>query len=201
MPEPLTNLPPLTREEGEAVGAYLTAIGSLVDAADALRIPLARFLDLLASPNVQTHLDHAERMTRRRAEIRAADAACEAVHTLEQISQDTQADPTERRRAATTLVRVLTPARTARRRPSLDVTRLATLLDKLEGGHTPPPHASKHHAPKPPPNADAPIAPPHAPPNDAPPRVPTAPGDQRPRRQAQISHKPSTCAPDPQHPP
>lgn len=128
----LQHLPPLTPDQANAVAAYLTAEGSLVDASSFMGFSLAEFLDLLAAPNVQTHLDHACKIARRRAEQRAADAAYEAVNTLEEISKNTNADPTERRRAATTLLRAFAPASAPRRRPRVDVNHLANLVARLD---------------------------------------------------------------------
>lgn len=109
MPSDFHNLPPLTPDQTNVVVAMTSVEGRLAEAALFAQLTLGTFLDLLESAEVQAHLDAAERATRRRARIRIADAAHVAVETLAHIAADEQNDKTERRRAATTLLRALTP--------------------------------------------------------------------------------------------
>jgi hypothetical protein len=148
------NLPPLTPREAELVGAMLTPHASIHDVADQLDIPFAQLFDILASPAVKTHLDHIRKSLDTRLRIRLADAAHAAVDTLDEIVRSptphgnpnlkpTAADATiewqtERRRAATTILRAHAAPRTrphARRPRSRheDITRTTRLLDRLQG--------------------------------------------------------------------
>jgi hypothetical protein len=65
-----TNLPPLTTDEANAVGAMLIAEGSLDEIASVTNNDLGTFLDLLASPGVQALLAHARRIATHRAQHR-----------------------------------------------------------------------------------------------------------------------------------
>jgi hypothetical protein len=138
----------------------LTPHASIHDLADHLDIPFAQLFDILASPAVKAHLDHIRKTLDTRLRIRLADAAHAAVDTLDEIVRSpaphgnpalrpTGADPTlewqtERRRAATTILRAHALPRNRRRarRPN-DIAGLTTLIDKLEGLtdtlHTEPP--------------------------------------------------------------
>ena len=104
-----TNLPPLTTEQANVVAAILTAGPSLTDMAEATHYDLARFLDLYSSPEVRAHIRAAKAATTDHVTIRLTEAAHTAISTLERIAEDTDNDKTERRRAATTVLRCLLP--------------------------------------------------------------------------------------------
>jgi hypothetical protein len=104
-----TNLPPLTTEQANVVAAVLTAGPSLTDMAEATHYDLARFLDLYTSPEVRAHIAAAKDAATDHATIRLTEAAHTAVDTLERIAENPENDQTERRRAATTILRSLLP--------------------------------------------------------------------------------------------
>ena len=115
-----TNLPPLTTEQANVVAAILTAGPSLMDMAEVTHYDLAHFLDLYASPEVRAHIRAAHDATTDHAHIRLTEAAHVATDVLETLAQDTDNDKTERRRAATTILRALLPRPTSRRRERSD---------------------------------------------------------------------------------
>lgn len=153
-------LPPLTPQQAAAVAAMLHPHAGIHDAADAVGMTLGEFMQHMAAPAVQTHIRHARRTLEQRVRIRLADAAHKAVDTLEHIveSQSPQGSPevdpgpadptiewqTERRCAATTILRAFAaPRRRARSKPlpRLDESRLKGLLRQLEA---PPPIDQPH---------------------------------------------------------
>jgi hypothetical protein len=104
-----TNLPPLTTEQANVVAAILTAGPSLIDMAEATHYDLAHFLDLYASPEVRAHIAAAKSATTDNVTIRLTEAAHTATEVLETLAQNTENDKTERRRAATTILRSILP--------------------------------------------------------------------------------------------
>jgi hypothetical protein len=132
----------------------LCAHGRLDDIAAEFGFALGRFLDLLQAPEVQAHLDAADRAQRRRARARLLDAAQSAADTLQIIAEKTDNDPTERRRAATTLLRAIGTGLVDRKRRRADLeSRLQRLVDALpqpeEDQPRPPNHAhASDHAPE-----------------------------------------------------
>ena len=104
-----TNLPPLTTEQANVVAAVLTAGPSLTDMAEATHYDLARFLDLYSSPEVRAHIAAAKCAITDNVTIRLTEAAHTATEVLETLAQDTENDKTERRRAATTILRSILP--------------------------------------------------------------------------------------------
>ena len=160
-----TNLPPLTPDQADVVGAMIASPDAIPDIAEALDIPLGRLFDILASPNVQAHLASAQRALDRRVRLRLAEAAHKAVDTLERIADsptpnaapagmphDPTAWLTERRRAATTILRAHTAPRRRRAKPGptrLDVTRINDLLNGLESRTIQEPGRAAAKAPQP----------------------------------------------------
>jgi hypothetical protein len=110
-----TNLPPLTTDQANVVAAVLTAGPSLMDMAEATHYDLAHFLDLYASPEVGAHIRAAKHAATDHATIRLTEAAHAATQVLETLAQDTDNDKTERRRAATTILRCISPRHERRR--------------------------------------------------------------------------------------
>jgi hypothetical protein len=143
----LQNLPPLTPDQTNVVIAMLGVDGRLIDAANFTDLPLGAFLDALESPEVRAHLDAAERAARRRARTRLADEAHEAIDVLSEIIRDRDHDKTERRRAATTILRTLAPSLAPPRRertpasdsaPDADLINLARALKPPDPDPAPP---------------------------------------------------------------
>ena len=150
MDQQFDNLPPLTNEQAAVVGAMLSPHACIHDAACAIDMAIGRFFDLLASPEVQTHLKHIRRSLDQRLNLRLADAAHKAVDCLERIAEsmaphgNPQVAPlqgeslswqSERRRAATTILRAHTAPRTRTRRSSprrIDVNRVNALIARIE---------------------------------------------------------------------
>ena len=136
VPNDFTNLPPLTHDQTRVVGAYLSAYGTLIEASADAGMTLGAFLDHLAAPEVQAHITHANRMARERAEHYLAESAYAATHTLRVLAENLDADPTERRRAASILLRAhgINTRPTARRpKPTAsDINPLADALRRLE---------------------------------------------------------------------
>ncbi len=115
------NLPPITPRQADALAAYFSALGSLVDVADHARMTLSELLDCLSAPAVQEHIRRARELNSARTHNRIAEAAHGATHVLEQLAHDPELDKTERRRAATTLIRALNPPRGRRRTRLINV--------------------------------------------------------------------------------
>lgn len=198
----LEHLPDLTPDQANVVLAMLATDGHLIDAANFTNLPLARFLDLLESPGVQAHLGAAERASRRRARTRLADAAYEAIDTLEHIARDQDHDKTERRRAATTILRALAPRlATAQHKhkrrhcepnpqplaTGIDLAALARIVRDFEAEETSSAESS---------SCGVGVSP--ARPKDTPPNTPPLPQDDTPARQAETA---PTQAPTPNHEP
>lgn len=106
-------LPPLTDAEADTLAAYLASPDSLTDLAAQLNLHPSDLIVILSSPSVQAHLEAARTLAELKFTIRALAAREIALQTLETIAADSEADITERRRAATAIIRALAPRRRA----------------------------------------------------------------------------------------
>jgi hypothetical protein len=160
---------------------------------------LARFLDLYSSPEVRAHIAAANATTTDHATIRLTEAAHVAISTLERIAENTENDTTERRRAATTLLRALRAPRPTDRPRRIDIADLTTILQSLES----PSPESHPLAPPPPPNSNGQTpSQPHTQSNGAiQPGIPPRPAATDTRTRPDQSNPNSRPAPSPDAPP
>lgn len=105
-----------------------------------------------ASPATPESLDQLEAFLERTLRLRLLTAAADAVDALTRLLNDEKTTPTDRRRAATTILRALTASQSPSVRPTLHPTRTAPTT-------TPPPatpHATAQPTPQPTPRAPQP---------------------------------------------
>jgi len=116
MPAESHDLPPLSPENNAILSAILESSESLFTIAAYHNLTLAALLQRVQSPAFQANLDAARRLALKRADAHLAEAAQIATTTLASIARDPDADPTERRRAATTILGARRPRRPGRHR-------------------------------------------------------------------------------------
>gem|GEM_PF-4542510 len=110
-PDQPDTLPPLDERQARVISAFVSTPGPLTDTAKALGLSLPDLLAVLASEPVRAHLEAARDATELKFQLTAAAARDAALETLKTITRDAEADPIERRRAASAILRALTRRR------------------------------------------------------------------------------------------
>jgi len=99
------DLPDLTEGAAHIVHAFLSTNEPIDRLAEALGLHLVDLLRILTDPAVQAHIQAATALAEAKADLRVAEARAHAVQVLQSIAIDDSADTTERRRAATAIMR------------------------------------------------------------------------------------------------
>lgn len=105
------SLPPLTPQQAQALQSLLTGSDIFAPVRSG-EISLPDLLTALSDPAVQAHIEEVRRLSALALEIRASQAAHSAIVALER-TLSANPDPTEQRRAATTILRALGPTQHA----------------------------------------------------------------------------------------
>ncbi|MFG0284959.1 MAG: hypothetical protein ACF8R7_11100 [Phycisphaerales bacterium JB039] len=104
--------PSLTRLEQDVAAAFLDAEAATTrDLAAALDLDPLDLIQILARPHVAAWIEAALAVEALREDIQARRARSLALQTLTEVAKNPKTDPTERRRAATAILRALAPGR------------------------------------------------------------------------------------------
>lgn len=198
MPTPHAPTPAPQDASPTTHGAPAALLDSLLNAESIAPESLARHA---ADPAASDSLDQLEAFLERTLRLRLLTAAADAVDALTRLLHDEKTTPTDRRRAATTILRALTPSHSPPPRPPSHPTRTpptepthTTAQPTPRAPHPSPSQISNLKSASPPPPRLSP-APPDTRPSNTPPPQPTSLAPQPPP--SQISNLKSSSSPTP----
>jgi hypothetical protein len=109
---PTSTNAPVTIDPRAILDAFLSRALPLPDLANHFNISITKLIEILSTPQSQQQLEAAKQLADLQYHLLHQQAKAAALETLTQIATDTNADPTERRRAAAAILR---PQRTRSR--------------------------------------------------------------------------------------